>query len=342
MNKWIRLLPGYLWQNRWQILFFTVLCAVLGLVYSLYQLPWGPAAYTLLLFLAAAFLSLVLGFHRHVRRLEQLEVLKKQAAYHLGALPEPANPEEQAYQQVLQQLEARCRRTESDTGEALAKAQRYYTLWSHQAKTPLAAIRLLLQEQPMDRTALEQEAFRVEQYVEMALQYQRLETKGADLVLRRCSIDSLVRQALKKTAPLFLHRSLSLTLGDLQGTVLTDEKWLVFVLEQVITNAVKYTPSGSIAIGLEPKEGFEQEGVLHPVLCVADAGIGIRPEDLPRVFEWGYTGYNGRKEQQSTGIGLALCRETMEMLGHKIRIQSAQGQGTRVLLDLYRADLETE
>lgn len=137
MNKWIRLLPGYLWQNRWQILFFTVLCAVLGLVYSLYQLPWGPAAYTLLLFLAAAFLSLVLGFHRHVRRLEQLEVLKKQAAYHLGALPEPANPEEQAYQQVLQQLEARCRRTESDTGEALAKAQRYYTLWSHQAKTPL-------------------------------------------------------------------------------------------------------------------------------------------------------------------------------------------------------------
>lgn len=194
----------------------------------------------------------------------------------------------------------------------------------------------------MDRTALEQEAFRVEQYVEMALQYQRLETKGADLVLRRCSIDSMVRQALKKTAPLFLHRSLSLTLGDLQGTVLTDEKWLVFVLEQVITNAVKYTPSGSIAIGLEPKEGFEQEGVLHPVLCVADAGIGIRPEDLPRVFEWGYTGYNGRKEQHSTGIGLALCRETMEMLGHKIRIQSAQGQGTRVLLDLYRADLETE
>ena len=115
MNKWIRLLPGYLWQSRWQILFFTVLCAVLGLVYSLYQLPWGPALYTLLLFFTAAFLSLLLGFHRHVRRLEQLEVLKKQASYHLGALPEPTDPEERAYQQVLLRLEDRCRRTEADT-----------------------------------------------------------------------------------------------------------------------------------------------------------------------------------------------------------------------------------
>lgn len=342
MKKWIRLLPGYLWQSRWQGLFFFLLCVILGFVYSLYQLPWGPAIYTLLLFLTAAFLSLLLGFHRHVRQLERLAVLEKQAVHHLGDLPEPADPEEAAYQKILRELEARCRRIETETEEALTKAQRYYTLWSHQAKTPLAAIRLLLQEQTMDRTALEQEAFRVEQYVEMALQYQRLERKGTDLVLRRCSIDSLVRQALKKTAPLFLHRNLSLELGDLEGTVLTDEKWLVFVLEQVITNGVKYTPSGSISLYLEQRAGPLGDGSRHPVLCVADTGIGIRPEDLPRVFEWGYTGYNGRTDQHSTGIGLALCREAMEMLGHKIRIQSAQGQGTRVLLDLHRADLETE
>lgn len=108
--------------------------------------------------------------------------------------------------------------------------------------------------------------------------------------------------------------------------VLTDEKWLVFVLEQILSNALKYTKSGSIHIYLSPDA--------PKTLVIEDTGIGIAPEDLPRIFEKGYTGCNGRADKRSTGIGLYLCRQIMEKLSHTIRIESEMGVGTKVYLGL--------
>ena len=105
--------------------------------------------------------------------------------------------------------------------------------------------------------------------------------------------------------------------------MLTDSKWLAFVLEQLLTNAIKYTPERRrIALRLEGR-----------TLLLQDSGIGIRAEDLPRIFEKGFTGCNGREEQHSTGLGLYLCRRILDKLGHPIRISSTPGQGTRVELD---------
>ena len=134
-----------------------------------------------------------------------------------------------------------------------------------------------------------------------------LEGGHKDLVFAHYSLESIVKKALKKTGVLFRRTKLALELGNLQTDVLTDEKWLVFVLEQVLTNAVKYTRKGKISIYLDSEK--------EKTLVVEDTGMGIRPEDLPRIFEWGYTGYNGRIKNRATGIGLALCRQTMEMAG---------------------------
>lgn len=161
---------------------------------------------------------------------------------------------------------------------------------------------------------------------DVALQYQRLEGGHKDLVFAHYSLESIVKKALKKTGVLFRRTKLALELGNLQTDVLTDEKWLVFVLEQVLTNAVKYTRKGKISIYLDPEK--------EKMLVVEDTGMGIRPEDLPRIFEWGYTGYNGRIKNRATGIGLALCRQTMEMLGHRISAKSEPGKGTCIYLDL--------
>lgn len=177
-----------------------------------------------------------------------------------------------------------------------------------------------------DRAAMEGEIYRIEQYVEFALQYQRLEGGHKDLVFAHYSLESIVKKALKKTGVLFRRTKLALELGNLQTDVLTDEKWLVFVLEQVLTNAVKYTRKGKISIYLDQEK--------EKTLVVEDTGMGIRPEDLPRIFEWGYTGYNGRIKNRATGIGLALCRQTMEMLGHRISAKSEPGKGTCIYLDL--------
>ena len=166
----------------------------------------------------------------------------------------------------------------------------------------------------------------VEQYVQMALQYLRMEKMTSDLVFARYDLDALIRQAVRKYAPLFIRRKIILSYEPVHCEVLTDEKWLVFVLEQILSNALKYTKSGSIHIYLSPDA--------PKTLVIEDTGIGIAPEDLPRIFEKGYTGCNGRADKRSTGIGLYLCRQIMEKLSHTIRIESEMGVGTKVYLGL--------
>ena len=143
----------------------------------------------------------------------------------------------------------------------------YYTLWAHQIKTPIAAMRLTLQSGEMSQSReLSEDLHRIEQYVEISSQ--------------------------------FIRRKIKLVYEPVGVTVLTDEKWLLFVLEQVLSNALKYTKAGEIEITLEAPK----------TVCIRDTGIGIAPEDINRIFEKGYTGYNGRTDKKASGIGLYLCR----------------------------------
>ena len=274
------------------------------------------------------------GFFRWKRKRRQLLILKRQAEQSLETadLPKAETPLEKIYQEIIRDQEKRCQREQKESREKLVRSREYYTRWSHQIKTPIAAMELLLQEEPADVRALKRELLKTSQYVEMALSYQRMEGDGNDLVIQRYELRPVVMQAVKKVSPLLIHKHISFSAGDLSGEVLTDEKWLVFVLEQLLTNASKYTKEGgSVRIGKE-----------NGLLVLRDTGIGIRPEDLPRIFEWGYTGYNGRLDKRSTGVGLALVKQVMEMLGNKMEIRSVLGEGTEVFLDLRRTELEAE
>lgn len=209
----------------------------------------------------------------------------------------------------------------------------YYTVWAHQIKTPIAAMRLLLQDADTDeQRALLEQLQSVEQYVEMVLGYLRLESPSSDYVIRNYLLDDIVRQAVRKYASQFIRRKLRLEYTPLNVSVITDEKWLLFVIEQVLSNALKYTRSGSVSITLEAPK----------TLCIRDTGIGIAPEDLPRVFEKGFTGCNGRTDKRATGIGLYLCRRILEKLGHTIAITSTVGEGTTVRIGLQQDALEVE
>ena len=190
-----------------------------------------------------------------------------------------------------------------------------------------ADYQLLLQDLASERAALAMGGrIKIEQYVEMVLGYLRLGSDTTDYVLRSCGLDGLLRQSVRKFARLFILKKISLDLQETGKTVLTDEKWLAFVIEQLLSNALKYTPEGGRIRIFGDGE----------TLVIADSGIGIRPEDLPRVFEKGFTGYNGREDKKSTGIGLYLCSQVMDRLNHGISITSRPGQGTLVRLDLSR------
>ncbi len=234
---------------------------------------------------------------------------------------EPYEYIERDYQAIIRLLEQKYYLLQQQKDKSRKDMLDYYSLWVHQIKIPISAMDLLLQTgAALNNDQLRHELFKIEQYVEMVLCYLRMETISQDLMLKEYSLEEMVRKTIRKYASLFIHKKLAIELEELKEKVLTDEKWLLFVLEQVLSNAIKYTRTGGIHIYMEPEL----------TLVIEDTGIGIRAEDIPRVFERGFTGYNGRVNQSSTGIGLYLCKEILNRLSHRIRIESEAGKGTRV------------
>lgn len=208
----------------------------------------------------------------------------------------------------------------------------YYTMWVHQIKTPIASMHLILQkEDSEDSRRLRAELFRVEQYVQMVLCFLRLDSDFTDYVIKEYRVDDIIRPAVRRLAPQFIMKKLALEYEQTDVVALTDEKWLGFVVEQVLSNAVKYTSAGSISIKCDEDR-----------LVISDTGIGIAAEDLPRIFDKGYTGFNGRADRKASGIGLYLCRRICDKLGHSIRAESVAGQGTTITIGLGRNRLEVE
>lgn len=227
---------------------------------------------------------------------------------------------------VSEEMEAQRMRWEDRTAEC----RDYYVMWTHQIKTPISALRLLLENgETHDRNAflMREELFKIEQYAEMALTFQRLESISSDLMLREYGLYAMLKNAVRKYAVLFINKGLSLELQETDEKVVTDEKWFGFCVEQLLSNSIKYTPEGKIT--LKAAVGGTQDKV---ELIIEDTGMGIRPEDLPRIFEKGFTGYNGRLDKKSTGIGLYLCRKIFHHLGISVRVESQEGKGTKVLL----------
>lgn len=259
-------------------------------------------------------------------------------------LPETEDIVEDLLEQLAENANIQRQISESAFARQQSEMKDYYAKWVHQIKTPIAGLHLLLQtergdleeaeeqekiseevylRQLQNLTDVEEELFRIEEYVGMALQYQRISGTGNDYILKQVSLDHVIREAIHKYAKTMIRRKVRMNYRQTDVTVSSDEKWLEFVLEQLLSNAVKYTPTGQVSITVteEPQEIS---------LEIQDTGIGIHSEDLPRVFEKGYTGFNGHEDKRSTGIGLYLCREVLQKLGHTIQIQSEVGKGTTV------------
>ena len=310
---------------------FLGCCAVFAAVFRLYGLPLGAVLYPALLCAVGWALYALLRFLRAWRKHEVLSALT--AAMTEEMLPPADAPDDGDYRRIIALLREARQALEAEDARKYAVTVEYYTLWTHQIKTPIAAMRLTLQNEdsPLSRR-LTAELGRVERYADMALAYLRLDAPSTDYLLRETELDPIVRGAVKKFSGEFIDRRLALDLKPTGFRVLTDEKWLSFVVEQLISNALKYTPAGRISI----------YGEAPAVLCVADTGIGIARSDLPRVFEAGFTGRNGREDKRASGLGLYLCRRVCRALGHGISMTSEPGKGTTVRLDLGRKALETE
>ena len=325
---------AYLGERCWVLLLAGLCAGVFALVLALYDLPVEAVGYASLLCGTLLVLWGAVDWARWRRRTALLESLRGEVHLLLGYLPESRGLQETLYQELLRELLEDRRTAVSEADRRQREALDYYTLWIHQIKTPIAAMGLLLEDTDRDRE-LRAELFRVEQYAQLALSYLRLGSESTDYVIREVAVADVVRQAARKYAQLFIRGRVSLEVEEMDLRVLTDEKWLVFVLEQLLSNALKYTLSGKISIYLEDTS-------CQTCLVIEDTGIGICSEDLPRVFEKGFTGYNGRTDKKSTGIGLYLCKSVMDRLRHRIWMESEVGAGTKVYLSLVRENVRHE
>ncbi len=321
------MLLAYLKRQYKLLLLLAGAVCVFASVFALYDLPLEAVAYAGVLCLALGLVLFAVGYSRFLRRHRELQQLLRQTNEKALPLPPARGLLEEDYQALLRAVCQDRARLAAEQENRLRELTDYYSLWAHQIKTPIAAMDLLLQEDDSPhRGELEMELLKIGQYVEMVLSYLRLDSDSTDYVLREYPLDDILRQAVRKFAKMFILKKIPLDFQETGKTVVTDEKWLLFVVEQVLSNALKYTPSGGTI-------RIYGDGA---TVVVADSGIGIREEDQARVFEKGFTGYNGRADKKSTGIGLYLCRQVMDRLNHSISLTSRPGQGTLVRLDLSR------
>ena len=322
---------AYIKQRGRLILALILFFAVFIVSFLLYRLPVEAVIYPALI---CAFFGLVftaIDFSRKLGRHRQLCGIKKLTAAMIASLPHIESIEEGDYQDIIRALQSEITALGSSSSARYRELTEYYTVWVHQIKTPITSMRLTLQNEDTQLSRkLSSDLFQIEQYVEMVLAFMRLDSESSDYVFREYSIDQIVRQAVAKFASEFIDRKLRLEYEPIDKPVITDEKWLSFVIEQLLSNALKYTRAGSIKIYLrEPM-----------TLCIEDTGIGIAPEDLPRIFEKGYTGYNGRSDKKASGLGLYLCKRICGELELGIGVTSEPDKGTVVSIDLEQYDLK--
>lgn len=322
----------YLKSHRASMITFMILAVLFTVSFVLYQLPLRAVLYPVLLCFIAGILIFWKDYNKELKKHKMLKQVCSMQVSLMYEFPLPDTYQDEDYQKVIENIKEQYKQLETDMNMKYSNMIEYYTLWAHQIKTPIASMRLTLENKDSkEARKLSGDLFRIEQYVEMVLTFLRLDSDYTDYVIESLSLDKVIRHSVRKFSSEFINRKIKLQYETIDANVITDEKWLATVIEQILSNALKYTKAGSISIYFE-----------NDKLYIEDTGIGIAPEDLPRIFENGYTGYNGRKDKKASGIGLYLVKRICTNLGIGIKIESELNKGTTVILDFSRRELEIE
>lgn len=299
----------------WYIQYGVVMAGYL-LIFWLYRLPLGYFKVTSLTILTLLILQ---GFGNYIRFKKKMRIL--QEFIYVKELDQLHSPSEQAYRSLIIKLkeaeaEAALHQLNNQKNtEALIK------MWSHQMKLPLAAMSLMIQTNHIDIKDYQIQVLRLEHYLNNLLSYLKFNQHSDDFRFQVCSVKQLVTSVIKKSSQACIAKGISIAVdGDWQLS--TDNKWLSFALTQIIDNAIKYSkPQGHIKISIKGDS-----------ISISDNGIEILEEDLPRLFEEGFTGYNGHEHQKATGLGLFMTKQILDKLNLNITISSQVDQGTLVVI----------
>lgn len=291
----------YLKQNRGPIGLVISSLLVFAIVFSLFQLGWD--IYWVTAGIVLFILLIYLGYQgiRFRQRKELEEEVRE--------LTEALNDERNNNYIMRQDIEE------------------YFLLWVHQIKTPITASYLLLDEEHFkNKTLLQQEVLKIENYANMALNYLKVLNPANDMDFRYLTVDELISPLLRKYRVQFIFSNITLHYEKEKHTILTEPNLTSLMIEQLLSNALKYTKAGDIWISFDEEKNQ---------LTLKDNGIGIREEDLPKIFDKGYAGMNGQLETKSSGIGLYLVQLISKRLKQPVKVSSKLGKGTAFMIQLF-------
>lgn len=323
------IIKSYIKKNLKIYLLFIVFIFIFVLIFYLYNLPFESLFYGGLLCFLVSLIASIIDYNNYRKSYIDLKYLETNILSSMEDLPKSLDIRVEYYQKIIERLHNEVERLKIEDNKKMEDLADYYSMWIHQIKTPIAAINFLLDNEEIDVKAFRQELFKIERYVEMVLTYIRLGSETSDYVITSINLDEVVRENIKRYATLFINKKIKLNYVSHETYVISDKKWLGFAFEQLLSNAIKYTKSGGeISINISESE-----------LIIEDNGIGIYEEDLPRIFEQSFTGLNGRYEKKSSGLGLYLCKKTLDKLQHKIEITSEVNKGTKVKVSFPKKDI---
>ena len=324
----MEILKSYLKKNIKVYILFIVFIFIFFIMFYLYNLPLEALIYTGSFCFLAALIASISDYANYKESYKKLNFLEQNILNDLDVLPKSLDIRIDYYHKIIEKLYEELEKLTQENRQKNTDMVDYYSMWVHQIKTPIAAMNFLLDNEEVDQKILQQELFKIERYVEMVLTYIRLDSISSDYVITKINLDEVVKDSVKKYATIFINKKIKLNYVSHETMIISDKKWLSFAFEQILGNSVKYSSAGG-EITIETCENK---------LVIEDRGIGIKEEDLPRIFEKGFTGFNGRYEKKSSGLGLYLCKKTLDKLGHHIEISSKVGEGTRIEITFPKED----
>lgn len=317
-----KLLNEYLKMKKTSIIGILGVYAILFVFVYLYRIPIEVILYPFILTIVFVLMVLLFDYIKYKEKVNKIIQICNDVSSCYSVKINDKNIFDEYYLDIINELLKENRKQVSQIQKKVSDINDYFSIWVHQIKTPIASMKLKIDNEQMDLLQLASDLNRIDHYVDLVLSFLKFDEEKIDLYFRKTDVDRIMRESLKKFSNDFIIKKIRLDYKLSKREVLTDEKWLSFVFDQLLSNALKYTDKGTISIYYDGDS----------CLCIKDSGIGIALADMERLFEKGFTGYNGRQYKKASGIGLYMCKRMCDKLNIAISIESIVNEYTLVKL----------
>ena len=317
-----KLLNEYLKMKKTSIIGILGVYAILFVFVYLYRIPIEVILYPFILTIVFVLMVLLFDYIKYKEKVNKISQICNDISSCYSVKINDKNIFDEYYLDIINELLKENRKQVSQIQKRVSDINDYFSIWVHQIKTPIASMKLKIDNEQMDLLQLASDLNRIDHYVDLVLSFLKFDEEKIDLYFRKTDVDRIMRESLKKFSNDFIIKKIRLDYKLSKREVLTDEKWLSFVFDQLLSNALKYTDKGTISIYYDGDS----------CLCIKDSGIGIALADMERLFEKGFTGYNGRQYKKASGIGLYMCKRMCDKLNIGISIESVVNEYTLVKL----------